>query len=383
MTLGERVYQYCERGTDGALWAEPINAISNAGFFLAALIFWQLILWRPKEQRSADHYLFVALVFAICIGSVMFHVYADRATELADVIPIGLFMLVYLGFALNRFLNVPPGWTVFLAAVFAGLVAGSMQIHCWDGGIGFAGGAPDSKVCLNGSVGYLPALAALIVVGMVLAERRHKAAPYVLAATVIFAASILLRSLDMSYCQRVVIDGRSVGTHFMWHLLNALVLFLLMRASLETETRPLPAAADASADKAAPEPASQAEAPKPEKEPVEEKAPAVEAKEPETTDAPDATKAETPDREPEPEPEPKPDPDPKPDPEIKSPAADEAKAEPDAAEPAETKVATDAGPGDTPADKTSAATTSGGKTSDAKTSKAKTPKKRASRKKPT
>ncbi|HBF60809.1 MAG TPA: hypothetical protein DDW48_05050, partial [Methyloceanibacter sp.] len=157
MTLGERVFLYCERGTSEALWAEPINAISNAGFFLAALIFWQLVLWRPPEQRSPDHYLFVALVFAICFGSTAFHVYADRGTELADIIPIGVFMLVYLGFALNRFLNVPPGWTVLLVVAFAGLIAGSMQIHCWDGGIGLAGDATDAKVCLNGSIGYLPA----------------------------------------------------------------------------------------------------------------------------------------------------------------------------------------------------------------------------------
>ena len=243
MTLGERVFLYCERGTNEALWAEPINAISNAGFFLAALIFWQLVLWRPPEQRSPDHYLFVALVFAICFGSTAFHVYADRGTELADVIPIGVFMLVYLGFALNRFLNVPVGWTVLLVVAFAGLIAGSMQIHCWDGGIGLAGGAPDAKVCLNGSIGYLPALGALIVISMLVAERRHKATPYLLVATVVFAVSILLRSLDIAYCSHVEIEGRDVGTHFIWHLLNALVLFLLMRASLETGTKPLPAPA--------------------------------------------------------------------------------------------------------------------------------------------
>jgi hypothetical protein len=245
MTLGERVYIYCERGTSEALWAEPINVISNAGFFLAALIFWQLLLWRPPEKRSADHYLFVALVFAICFGSIAFHVYADQASALADVIPIGVFMLVYLGFALNRFLTVPPGWTVFLVVLFAGLTAAATQIHCWDGGVGFASAAPDgAKVCMNGSVGYLPALGALIVVSMLLMERRHKAAPYVLAATLIFMVSILLRSLDMAYCGSIVVEGRDTGTHFIWHLLNALVLFLLMRASLETETKPAPEPAE-------------------------------------------------------------------------------------------------------------------------------------------
>jgi hypothetical protein len=342
MTLGERVYIYCERGTSEALWAEPINVISNAGFFLAALIFWQLLLWRPPEKRSADHYLFVALVFAICFGSIAFHVYADQASALADVIPIGVFMLVYLGFALNRFLNVPPGWTVFLVVLFAGLTAAATQIHCWDGGVGFASAAPDgAKVCMNGSVGYLPALGALIVVSMLLMERRHKAAPYVLAATLIFMVSILLRSLDMAYCGSIVVEGRDTGTHFIWHLLNALVLFLLMRASLETETKPSP-------------------------EPAEEKAPTVQA-------VSEAEAKSEPEAKVEPEPEAKAEPEAnaeaeaKPAPEVKEePAAEPEEASSKAAKP----EAEDASGAEAPKDEPSDEKSSEDHTSDEEPSKA-------------
>jgi len=233
MTFGEHVFLYCERGTDAALWAEPINAISNAGFFLAALVAWQLLLWRPPEERSPDHFLLVGLTFLIGFGSLAFHVYADEGTEFADIVPIGLFMMVYLGFALNRFLAVPPGWTVLIVVGFVALVGAAMQVQCWDGGIGLPG--PDvagAKPCFNGSIGYLPALGALIVIGMLLGERRHRAAPYVVWAAIIFTVSIFLRSLDMSFCDMVVIDGRKVGTHFIWHILNAVVIFLLLLASL-------------------------------------------------------------------------------------------------------------------------------------------------------
>jgi hypothetical protein len=34
-------------------------------------------------------------------------------------------------------------------------------------------------------------------------------------------------------CDQVVIEGRNVGTHFIWHVLNALTLFLLLLASLK------------------------------------------------------------------------------------------------------------------------------------------------------
>jgi hypothetical protein len=37
----------------------------------------------------------------------------------------------------------------------------------------------------------------------------------------------------MALCSDTVFDGRKIGTHFLWHLLNALTLFLLLRASLE------------------------------------------------------------------------------------------------------------------------------------------------------
>ena len=254
MTFGEHVFLYCERGIDAALWAEPINAISNAGFFLAALVAWQLLLWRPPEERSPDHFLLVGLTFLIGAGSLAFHLYADKGTELADVVPIGLFMMVYLGFALNRFLSVPPGWTVLLVIGFVALVGIAAQVQCWDGGIGLPGPeVTGAKPCLNGSIGYLPSLGALIIVGMLLTERHHRAAPYVVWAAVIFTLSILLRSLDMSFCDMVVIDGRKVGTHFIWHLLNAVVIFLLLLASLRAGPV-LAAPAAAEPDEKAPEP---------------------------------------------------------------------------------------------------------------------------------
>lgn len=136
----------------------------------------------------------MALVFLIGLGSLTFHLFANRATELADVVPIGVFMLVYLGFALNRFLGVPPGWTVLLLIGFTAIVSVTPQLKCWGGGIGFFGAdVPGASACLNGSVFYLPALLVMFVIGGLLRERGHKAAPYILWAALIFA------SLDVAY----------------------------------------------------------------------------------------------------------------------------------------------------------------------------------------
>ncbi len=233
MNFGEHVFLYCERGTNPALLAEPINAVSNVAFLLAGLIGLQLVLWRPPEERSPDQFLLPVLVLFIGLGSLAFHLYADQGTSLADVLPISVFMLVYLGFALNRFLGVPPGFTVLLVIGFAAIVALTMQVQCGEGAIGFPGAElKDAKPCVNGSLFYLPALAAMIVIGLMLHERGQRAAPWLLWAAAIFAVSITLRSLDLAFCDKVLIDGRKVGTHFAWHILNALTLFLLLRASL-------------------------------------------------------------------------------------------------------------------------------------------------------
>jgi hypothetical protein len=234
MTLSEHVFLYCERGTSQALLAEPVNAASNAAFLLAALAGLWLLLRRPKEARSADHVLLIALVFLIGLGSFAFHLLADRVALLADLVPIDVFMLVYLGFALNRFLSVPPGWTVLTLIGFAAIVALTTELKCWGGGIGFPDvAASGASECLNGSLVYLPALVALAVVGGLLAERKHPASPYILWAAVVFAVSVTLRSLDLALCDAYAIEGRKIGTHFAWHLLNGLALFLLLRASLE------------------------------------------------------------------------------------------------------------------------------------------------------
>jgi hypothetical protein len=253
MALGDRVFLYCERGTSQALLAEPLNAASNGAFLLAALVALVLVLRLPREEQSSDHFLLIGLVFLIGLGSLALHLFANQGAALADVIPISVFMLVYLGFALNRFVGVPPGWTVLIVIGFAALMSLTGQVECWKGGIGMPGpGVEGAKPCLNGSIGYLPALGALIIVGLLLSETRHRAAPYLLWAGAIFAVSITLRTLDPALCDEIVIEGRKVGTHFLWHTLNALALFLLLRASLEGWRGGATASSDGIAEEAVP-----------------------------------------------------------------------------------------------------------------------------------
>ena len=82
-----QVNGYCERLGPGLL-AEPANAVTNVAFIAAALWLW------PKT-RGVERTL-CALLFAIGVGSGLFHTYATVWAGLADTLPILLYILVYI-----------------------------------------------------------------------------------------------------------------------------------------------------------------------------------------------------------------------------------------------------------------------------------------------
>ena len=93
---------YCERTAPG-LWNEPLNALTNLAFLLAGLLL-VVALRRagPAVRRDPAILALVALLFLIGLGSGLFHTFATRWAVLADVIPIALFILLYMYLALRR-----------------------------------------------------------------------------------------------------------------------------------------------------------------------------------------------------------------------------------------------------------------------------------------
>ncbi|HEY9615965.1 MAG TPA: ceramidase domain-containing protein [Microcoleaceae cyanobacterium] len=84
---------YCERVTPG-LWAEPLNALSNVAFLMAAWAIWRLARQQPKIPTGI--WILMTLAISIGIGSALFHTFATQWANLLDVIPIGLFQLTFL-----------------------------------------------------------------------------------------------------------------------------------------------------------------------------------------------------------------------------------------------------------------------------------------------
>lgn len=198
---------YCER-LGPSFWAEPINAITNASFLIAAVA--AFLLWR-RGERDWPALALIAVTFLIGIGSFIFHTVATRGAALFDTVPIAVFIYGYLWLALRRFL----GLSVWMAP---GLVIAF-------GLLSYAEGLVVPRGTLNGSHAYLPALAALLVVGWLTREAGPRRLLF--SAAAVFAASIFFRSIDQAACAAL-----PLGTHFLWHSLNGLVLYLLLRAAL-------------------------------------------------------------------------------------------------------------------------------------------------------
>lgn len=211
---------YCERLGQPAFWAEPLNAITNGAFILAAIAgFW---LWWARGRRDIPSLLLIGITMLIGIGSFLFHTIPNRTTVMLDVLPIQAFILLYFGLALRRYLALPLWEAILGPLVFLVVSAGIVE---------FVGSRT-----LRGGIGYLPALAALFVFAYLVGRRqddlsRRRARGLVLAG-LIFTGSLAFRTLDMPLC-----GVWPVGLHFLWHLLNAVVLGTLIVTALQAATK--------------------------------------------------------------------------------------------------------------------------------------------------
>lgn len=201
MEWTRQVDGYCER-MGPEYWAEPINALTNLAFVLAAFVMWRRSAGVPMAR------LLCAILFAIGLGSYLFHTFAQVWAGVADVLPIAVFVIVYL-FAVNRDII---GQSPLIAAVTtgAGLVTSSLMV---------ANIEPLMRL-LGSSRSYAPVLLLIVVYAMVMGIRRNRsvAVNFAIAAS-LFAVSLTFRTLDETLCGHV-----HVGTHFLWHVLNGMLL---------------------------------------------------------------------------------------------------------------------------------------------------------------
>jgi len=158
------------------------------------------------------------------VGSFLFHTLAVYWAMLADVVPIALFIYAYLALALSRFLRLAP---VRVAAATGGFaLLGFALTPLLDGLTGL-----DVARLTNGSVDYLPALLALFGVAWAAARRPEErfvgTGRRLAGIGLLFLISLAARTGDRAACALL-----PTGTHPLWHVLNAVVLYALVATAI-------------------------------------------------------------------------------------------------------------------------------------------------------
>lgn len=191
---------YCER-VSPAYWAEPVNAVTNVAFLLAALVMWRRTAGLPLGRVLS------AVLAVIGVGSWLFHTHANGLTAALDVAPILGFILIYVFAATRDFLGLSRWWAV--AAVLTFVPYAVLMVPAFAALMPF----------LGSSAGYAPV--PLLILGYAaLSWRRSPAtARGMVVGAAILVASLTFRTLDGPLC-----DVVPFGTHFLWHVLNGLML---------------------------------------------------------------------------------------------------------------------------------------------------------------
>jgi Ceramidase len=208
MPWSSQIDIYCER-TDPAFWSEPINAITNLAFLVAAVLLWRAQSATARPVDAGDRALAV-LIGAIGVASFLFHTLATVWAALADTLSILAFAAYFLFRFLTRAARLRGPLALATAGVFAAL------------SYAFPKMLPSGLT--TGSAGYLPYVVALLLMTAYLWRTRRASARVFLTTTFLFLVSLGLRTVDPVLCGRF-----PIGTHFLWHLLNAVVLYRLAR----------------------------------------------------------------------------------------------------------------------------------------------------------
>jgi len=216
MEWTRQINAYCER-LDPSFWAEPVNAVTNAAFLVAALWMWRRSAGLPLAR------VLCGVLAVIGIGSGLFHTYATAWAATLDVVPILMFVLLYTYAANRHYWELSGGVSVIGAALVIAWLALLTPLFAQVPG-------------LSVSAMYWPIPLLIGLNAFALRNRLPRVARGLAVGVAILCVSLTARSLDEPLC-----DVLPLGTHWLWHVLNAAMLGwmieVLRRHRLEASAR--------------------------------------------------------------------------------------------------------------------------------------------------
>ena len=199
MDLSKPIDIYCER-LDIGMWAEPINAVTNVAFILASIFMWL------RCKNLVEGKILSFLLFSIGCGSLLFHTFAQTWAAILDVAAILIFILTYIFIANRSFL----AWSKMVSLIGVILFFPYQLLLV----------SILSNIQLFGSsVQYIPVAILIFIYAGWLRKFEPNLSHGLFIGATILCLSIVFRTIDEPLCSIL-----SVGTHSVWHILNAIML---------------------------------------------------------------------------------------------------------------------------------------------------------------
>ena len=205
---------YCETGHPWLFMAEPVNTITNA-FIIVAALFAVMYVRRSRVGFSADLVILLFLLFAVGIGSFLWHGLRTMWALQLDWIPGVLFLLVFSMLWMRQLF----GWVVGVLGTIAMFAAAVLSVR-------YSWSYFDTLHNVSPNLRFTPAFATITVfaIGMVAGTARKYGSKAATLGGFILSSALgaaVFRSIDLMMCPLI-----PFGTHFLWHLLLSTAAFL-------------------------------------------------------------------------------------------------------------------------------------------------------------
>ncbi len=199
MNWFETIDGYCER-IDASFWSEPLNAVTNVVFLMAAI--WVL---RRKELNNKARAL-AFLLGMIGIASFLFHSVATAWAGALDALFILLFTLLYIFIASEDFLGLSRRSALVVTLGYFPL---SVVVEWLTLPLSFLG---STRI-------YIPILVLITLYSLILYKKFPYLSRGLAMGALLLTISMFARSVDLPLCETI-----PIGTHFLWHVINAIML---------------------------------------------------------------------------------------------------------------------------------------------------------------
>ena len=173
---------------------------------MAAWAAWRLA--RHHKSLNAETWTLIIFSVMIGIGSTLFHTFATNWSQMLDIVSILLFQLIFIWLYLRRIAYIHPGIVTVATAGFLAIVLFASRF----------------SETFNGSLLYVPAILVLLGFSTYHFRQCRYDRRALFAATGVFILALIFRSIDTAVC-----PSFPIGTHFLWHILVAVVLYLSTR----------------------------------------------------------------------------------------------------------------------------------------------------------